>query len=1105
MSAQNDAAGGLTLVGASAGSGKTHRLTDEVVRAVDPTRDDAIGPESLVGVTYTRRSAAELGARIRRTLIEAGAHDRAQTLPLAYLGTVHAVSLRLVQEFAIDAGLSPHVDVLPGDEARWLREALEPGMDVELRRKLVDLADRLQLRWNAPIQRHDWLTPVQDIMTLARSNRMPAGSLPGMAERAVAGLLGVMGSAESDGDALDRAMLDALERTTQQLDRIDDGVNKTREVRATVQKALRTALAGQLPWSEWVKLQKLSPAKAVVDVVAPVIAVALRVDRHPRLQTDLRELTFGIYEAARQGLVAYDTWKKQRRVVDFVDMIDRALTLVEQPDVQEELRSRLRCLVVDEFQDTSPVQLALFVRLHQIAGRSTWVGDRKQCIFEFAGADPMLMEAVTQWTRAAKGNTPQLETNWRSRPELVDFCSHLFAAAFERHGYRGEEVVVKAQRATPPKLASLPPLGLWWLDASNQQKAAGAIAEGVRRLIEKPSETPVVDRATGLVRDLRPGDIAVLVATNAEAGLLATELAKRGMRATVARAGLLATPEGTLVRAALAVLVDPRDTLAAAVLEALTGFGGRSPDEWLDAAIAVETARRAARDRGEAQAPAAHSESVARLRGLCAQLDALAPSEALDGVLSTLEVAALCARWPDREQRLANLDALRGLSLAYEERCAQHREAATIAGLLRFFDQAAEERIVRDEKIAADDQHVGAGEGAVTIVTYHRAKGLEWPVVVLWSLDRGERRDAFEVCPETDRPAFDAADPLGGRWIRYWPWPYGQQQTSPLAAAAAASPEGRAVADREERERVRLLYVGFTRARDHLILAACQKAKRAPAVRWLEELCDADGKPLLPLPPAADACERTVVEIPGARGAVLKVQARHWMLGTGGDEPARLANPDTHAWFACPPAGAGERPAYWIAPSRAASEWPDLVCPRVGEVTSIGERLPLGETKGVSWDVVGDAMHAFLAADLRGLGPEPRLERASRLLAASSLEALLGPKALVQAGDQLRAWVDSRWPDATWHREFPVTGRVATPWGARRVQGTIDLLLEAADGVVIVDHKSFPGGAAQWLERALEHATQLAAYAHVLTAAGPRVLGMHLHFPIGAGVVEMRW
>ena len=1102
MSERTESAQRLTLVGASAGSGKTFRITEEVIAAISPD-SGAVDLEGLVGVTYTRKAAAELAARIRRTLVKNGAYERTQRLPLAYLGTVHAVCLRLLQEFAIDAGLSPHLDVLPGSEARLLRQALEWGLEPTFKKQLEDLAAWLQIRWDPKTDRADWLSPVQDIMTLARSNRIPPTALDAMAERSVEGLLALLGPAAPDGNALDRALLEGLTRAAHDLEEINDGQQNTAGARDLIDELLLKAKAGPLRWSDWITVQKLEPGKAARAAVSPLILIAARVHEHPRLHDELRRYTLGVYAAAKRGLVAYDDWKKRRRVVDFVDMIDRALTLLEQPAVADELRKRLALLVVDEFQDTSPVQLALFASMHALAKRSTWVGDRKQCIFEFAGADPTLMEALTKWVSDGKGQVEQLPFNRRSRPELVETCSDLFAAAFARHGYRPEEVRVTAKRSTDGRLADLPPLGVWALAAKNRPEETAALAEGVRRLLQEPGKTPVVDRATGEVRDLRPGDVALLVATNAEAKTLAEALAMRGVRAAVARAGLLATPEGTLVEAALRALLDPRDDQSRAILDALTGFQGKDPDAWLNARLRDVAARRTAENGEHPPPPSRPSDVVARVEALGKELEGAAPSEALDRVLSALDVVTIACRWPDPEQRLANLDALRAMSAAYEERCKQESEAATVGGLLRYFDQAAEEVLVRDEMLASDDQHMGAGDGAVTILTYHRAKGLEWPVVVLGSLNKKEKRDAFEVSPETDRPAFDPSDPLAGRWIRYWPSPFGQRTATRLAELAAASPVGRAVAEREERERVRLLYVGFTRARDHLVLAV-RVGKKGPAVNWLGELCDAQGKPLLELPLDEAGTGLGHVSAPGPEGGRAQVPARVWNLGTGGDDPPRLERTDGTLGFARPETVAGERPRYWISPSRAAVQWPDMVVPSVLEETeSMGERLPLGQAKEVSWDVVGNAVHAFLAADAPGMADNLRHSRAEQLLAASGLLAVLGPDALLRAGDQLRRWVERRWPAANWHREVPVKTAIMTPHGMRSVSGTIDLLLVLPEGVVIVDHKSYPGAPSTWIAKAREFAPQMGAYAHALRAAGLSVLEQWIHFTVGAGAVRL--
>jgi len=1091
---------GPSLIGASAGSGKTYRLTDVVTAAVDPKQKHPVDLEGLVAVTYTQKGAAELASRIRRRFATAGAHSTTHRLPLAYIGTVHSVCLRLVKEFAIDAGLSPLVDVVPGGEDRLLRQALEWGLEPAFRRRLDALAAAFELRLEPKTFRVDWFTPVQDIMTLARSNRISAAALPQMAERSANRLLELLGLPEKDGDALDAELLAALRTTLVALNKIEDGQKNTNAARDLVADHLKRAEAGRLKWSDWVRLQGVKPGKSALAAVAELHEVAARVDHHPRLHASLRELTVCIYEAARHGLDFYDRWKQRRRIIDFVDMLDRALTLVEHPDVQTELASRFELLVVDEFQDTSPVQLALFVRLHQLAGQSTWVGDRKQCIFEYAGADPELMEAVTGWARASGGSVEQLLYNRRSRPELVECCNALFTAALARHGYSPDEVRTSPKRPALAGLQPLPVLGFWALSATNAEGEADALAEGIRRLLEKPAASLVHDRATDEVRDLRPGDIAILVATNMEAERLAVALAPRGVRAAIARTGLLATPEGVLTVAAIRRLLEPSNSLAAAQIEALTGFGGLDPDSWLSECISLESQRQAARAAGDAKPVVPATGYLAQLEPLRLEIHSLAPTEAVDRVLACLDLAKLCRRWPDPSQRLANLDALRGLAANYEDRCGQHREAATVAGLLRHFDEAAQKILVRDEELASDDQHTNSGPDAVTIVTYHRAKGLEWPVVVLGSLNRTARRDAFEVAPETERATFDPSDPLGGRWIRYWPWPFGQLQTSRLQDVAAASMEGLAVAAREERERVRLLYVGFTRARDHLILAA-RTSKTGYKTEWLDELRDDGGAPLVNLPSAAQLTEDDAAVVVGSGVASLRVPARCWSVAADAPLPAAGDAPPRR-WFTGVPEQM-DRPSYRITPSQGSTTWPALSLPVPGEFVLTGARLPLGSGPRSEWDVVGNAIHAFLAADSVELSPQERLARASRMLGAAELLTVLAPSTLVQAGDNLRVWVKSRWPEATWRREVPIAAVIASPAGARRIAGTIDLLLDVPGGVVIIDHKSYPGGQSTWAAKAGEFAPQFAAYAEALRLAGKTVVEQWVNFTIGGGAVRL--
>lgn len=1106
------AAGGLRLVGASAGTGKTYCLTSHVAAAVESGRVD---PEGLVAVTFTTKAQAELEARLRHRLLERRASEAAAALPLAYMGTIHAVCLRLLKEFALEAGLPPALDVIPSHEGRRLLQAtLERELPTELHRRLLALGQQLEIAIDPRIARFDVVMPIDDIMSLARGNRIAPEDLPAMARRSWEELRRLLPPPAPDAHVLEAELRAALDQAIPELLAIDDGQKNTREACDLLQACARALEQGQLPWSQWAKLAKIKPGKRGLPLMQRVQTAAASYEIHPQLHTELRELIEHVFEAARVALTTYADWKARRGLVDFVDMVDKALTLLSQPEIARDLSERLRLVVVDEFQDTSPIQLALFMQLHTLIGESLWVGDRKQCIFEYAGADPDLMEAVAHWAEESGGDAERLSTNYRSRPELVELCSRVFATVLARDGIAPEAVTTVADRRSDAGLSDLPPLGVWWLEG----RALPALAAGIAALLAEPVSTPIVDPRSGATRPVRPGDIAVLVYSNADAERLAEALATHGIHSALARVGLLMTPEGSLLRAALCWLVDRKDDLAAAELAALTGFDGRTHEEWLIERLHdVERRSVAAQqlaeqqpveqlaspdpDAGEPDEPNRQQAPVcaacARLETLRPALTQLSPAEVVDRVLATLDVASWAERWPDPAQRASNLEALRALAAAYEERCSYQREAASLSGLLRYFDETREKLRQRDEERATDEQHVRGGE-AVVISTYHKAKGLEWPVVILSGLDRAPKRDAFEVALETDGRPFDPEQPLSGRWIRYWPWPLGAQQKAPLSDRAESSEPGRRVAERERRERIRLLYVGWTRARDHLVLGVHRQGK-GPRIEWLNELVDEQG-PILTLP-------EPTTPVPQLRVRTSASEHHHVPARCAAfSAPAEEIEPDEdHAerlWYA-PAQGRPAPVDYRLTPSRAGTELADLGEARVRRSGRLKRRMAFSAPRGITWDSIGTTLHAFLAADIQALSGAERQSLAERVLTRAGLEKAFAPAALIEAGDALRAFIEERWPGARWHREIPIRARLESPHGTRVIDGCIDLLLETAAGVVIVDHKSFPGRASEWEARALEYAPQLLAYARALEIAGREVIAMVVHFTVGGGVVEV--
>jgi ATP-dependent exoDNAse (exonuclease V) beta subunit len=157
----------------------------------------------------------------------------------------------------------------------------------------------------------------------------------------------------------------------------------------------------------------------------------------------------------------------------------------------------------------------------------------------------------------------------------------------------------------------------------------------------------------------------------------------------------------------------------------------------------------------------------------------------------------------------------------------------------------------------------------------------------------------------------------------------------------------------------------------------------------------------------------------------------------------------------------------------------------------------------VSRDRIGTALHAFLAADYPELSHAERLSLGIRLLAGAGLDASFTAESLLSASDSLRAFVATRWPGAIWHREVPVSAALDSEHGLRRIEGTIDLLLQTPAGFVIIDHKSFPGNAAMWAAKALEYAPQLLTYAMTIEMSGGLVIGQFIHFTVGGGMVEV--
>ncbi|MCA1812600.1 MAG: UvrD-helicase domain-containing protein [Halobacteriales archaeon] len=1040
------------LCSAGAGTGKTYSLCDEIERAVVQERLD---PARILGATFTVKAAAELKGRVQERLLQnqqlplAERVAKAERLELAALGTVHSVGLRLLQQHALRLGLSPELQVMDEPAAGALLDEAIGLMPYEP----WDVLARAGLRLGI----EDPKRLAKALLGIQRTNRLSDAAvrdgLLGGAER-VCELLSPNGPDPAAGQLAD--LKEHAQRALDGLDALPDATAVTgdakRRLRDLVHRDRRL-------WRDMVECLKLKASKksGADGMLDPLRSFAAGVRRTPELHEDVQRYARLLAEQTLGLRQAYEGRKKERGLLDFADLEALFLDLLEDPAGAAAVKASFDLVIVDEFQDTNPLQLAIFTRLHGLIGNSVWVGDKKQAIYGFRGADSELMEDVWSGGEPVFGARPgvpdlvdamglpgdvpkHLDTNYRSQAGLVGVFNALFVPAF------GEEAKLKAHHPAKPGGVER-----WRLGTKKLEGDYAAVAAGVLEL--RAEGTPL-------------SGIAILARTNAHARQLGDALRAAGIPAIMPLPGLLARRECAMALAGLRVVADARDGVACAEVLHLLADGAQEP-AWLEHRL------REVRD-GQAEVPFAGDPVLGRLRALPART--MAPADALAAVLGALDLPARIAAWGEPDRRAANLDAMLELARVLEQRALEQGRVPTLTGLVADLRHAEE---------AEQDHHpLAHGLDAVTVMTYHGAKGLEWPVVVLTDLDMEPKPDPWRATAVGGNPR--AGKPLEGRTLRAWLWPFGTSSGrfpkrvlgSGLEDDALDAPEGRKVVAADTEEARRLLYVGMTRAQDRLVLA--HRWDGAAVHQWLDVFEAASAL----LPAHLDPGEHP---IPGC-ATTLRIR----------DLQPAAAQDGTRStvWMREP-----ILPRHEVPRHRAPSAELPMPAVRAHAPLAVGARVPVLGAAHDDYEALGRAVHAYLGAlpSLRGLPEEMLMATAERCLRGSGATTWLSPADLIAAGHRLEAWVEERYAGAAWHVELSATAPSAT--GAQW-NGNIDLLLELPDGAhVIIDHKVAPLPVAMLADKAKEFSGQLAAYGEMLTRQGRRVEACWVHFPLAGALV----
>jgi ATP-dependent exoDNAse (exonuclease V) beta subunit len=1042
----------ITFISAGAGSGKTYQLTELLLKRL---RARSAEPAGVLATTFTNKAANELRERVQTDLLKAGEHAYAQAMGQARIGTVNSVCGALVGRFAFELGLPPVLEVLDEVAAKALiAESVDVAIDVPRMAEIGEVARRLDL------DAESWQEDLQELIQNARANGLEGETLRAMAGRNAEDLLRQFPPVARDD--LDRAMRRAIEAVLPQLEAALERkpTKVTKDCLELFQEFRDDLESGNARWVDWVRASKAKAEKALADAIQPVLDAAARFPSHPRLREDLRRYLDLMFAACADVLAVYDTRKRELGVMDFVDQERRLLEALDMPSVREVLADELQLLMVDEFQDTSPIQLALFVKLAALARETIWVGDLKQAIYGFRGSDVSLMQAVLAALPGAGGQIALLDKSWRSRASLVALTNAVFTRAFDGV-LAPESVALKPQRSEPEGLLTF---GNWLLEGKKKAEYQQALARGIRALVD--SRQAVEDPRTRGSRPVSFGDIAILARSNDNVSEIAAALRANGIPVSTEQPGLLQQPECVLALACLRRLYDRADTLATAEILALADCA--RPETWLaDRLRHLERGgdRYAWRETGDDAHPL-----LTKLAGLRSELLLAAPREALQLVIIQCGLVSRVLRWSSDaatgRSRVANLDRLLELAQEYEDVCRSRRRVGTVADLLRWLEQQA-----ADE----EDEIAVPALDAVSVLTHHGAKGLEWPVVVLTDLTNDIRTRLWSITTVSEG-GIDVSSPLKNRFIRFWPWAFGPQKSCDFVTRIEDSETGRYWAERARAEEIRLLYVSMTRARDLMILA---RPKKEPTGEWIDALqapwlLTQEGQSDLPLPGGAEircslqslSCDPP--EPRPATGATL-----HWLA------PWELPAP---------------RPPLLVSPSLS-----EPVPCEVGDFERVGRRIAVkGSTNMTD---LGTAVHAAIAASVVTGGRPLDLAQIEKLLQSTGVAGRVDPAHVREQIDALVEWLERRWPSHRRYSEIAVESVLDT---GRVLRGQVDLLLDTDSGWVLVDHKSGPASAEQWRDVAIKYSGQLAAYAQAIEkASGRPVMESWLFLPVAGGALRL--
>ena len=794
----------ITYISAGAGSGKTTRIIKKMVDAIKDN-ENPCRPSEIMMTTFTRAAAQEMQERAKKKLLELNMPDKANEMGAAMIGTIHSVCLRFIQKYWYLIGISPDIQEMDENDFKMyvdlslFQQVTEAEMqEFEEWRKVLGLTYYSGSRTKPYVNYwRDWLRTMVD---KARYYRIE--DLKQSCDNSIEQIEDIFVRYAFDKkkyNACTERYVNLLQGIPRSAQRINNIQNHTPSPdRIVNMNPLRV-------WNEDLEQANkewLYEANKVIFT-----------DSQKETAINLVKKLFEILTKWRKE---YQLYKLGKKMLDYNDMEVYFSQLLEKDEVKAEIGT-YKLVLVDEFQDCNPMQIDIFKRISDLVPRSIWVGDPKQAIYGFRGTDTALVKEVSDLIVEGKNgcHRDSLETSYRSREELVDYVNDEFSTIFQNAPFSLPATEIKLGKGRTCKIPSpssspYPSLQSWNINDGDFSALAYNIKDlvEVKKTLVEPKDQPV--------RPAQYGDIAILVRTNEEVENVAGALRNFGVPfyATEGKDKEVQSIEQRLLMALAQYKYSPwfRPHLRADILHLLKYVPTKELLEDYLNAISVSLDEKNKRQYDGRDEWKKNDELIQRIEQITECYAEKSLYDTLTTFVDRLNLYDLVAMWGDAEIRSSNIHKILRLAKDFDQHCKiLNIKKPTYADYTKYMDDAGAK------------MELNLDSPSVKILTMHKSKGLEWPIVIYYNADNNSTSDDKIVSNEffgirEQRNEEDS----NSYWLRVFPPIAGKQSLSRYTPYLSHESYFSSSQERVEADETRLRYVSLTRARDILITASAK-------------------------------------------------------------------------------------------------------------------------------------------------------------------------------------------------------------------------------------------------------------------------------------------